>query len=149
MPLREGFDHPLPYTWASQSWNRSTAEFQAGELTYRVVFMHSDTLSNDRDLYACEFHAEVNGKKTVDVVGTGLAFSVLATVTAIMLDFLQTQKPDALAFTAEGESRIRLYRTLMRKLAGRLPAGYITRSKGTLRAGFYIYQDHSQDEPKV
>ena len=140
--IAESFDHPQLYTWIEKTWHESDAEFHANGHPYQVRFRHQDTLDNDIDLYNVNFYAIVDGQQNVDVIGkTGAAFSVFATVIAIISEFLITIQPgSAIGFTADGLSRIRLYSVLMNKLSNRLPEGYtVSKHGGTTRAVFYAF----------
>jgi hypothetical protein len=92
---------------------------------YRFDAILSDDLEDNFGVEASwgvEFMSVESGSKSgTDVLGTGSAFRIFATVAAILKDFIKTVKPEVFHFSAEESSRRKLYDKFakrIKKMAG-------------------------------
>jgi len=138
--LFESLDRSAPFEWTTDTWHASRATFASGEHQYVVAFKHKDFLSDDRDLYACEFSSS---DRRVDMIGGRDSFTILATVIKIIQEWIERHQPDVLGFSAEGESRMSLYNRLVDTLVPRLGNYEVKKGQGTVRCNFYLTKINS------
>lgn len=111
-----------PYTWSG-----TTARFTAEGVPFEVEFKaqsirhptHGPITGFRLSFYK---RADKDTPWQYKMTGEGKAFQILATVGAILRDFLTTKKPAFVWFVADEPSRTRLYDVLIQKM--RLP-GYV------------------------
>jgi hypothetical protein len=116
--LRELLNTVLPYDVTVDEGDRWRAEFQAGDRTIRF-----SAEAFDDDNWEVSFGERREGdpswQLSMDVTGSGQATAVLATVAAILRDFVQERSPDSIAFTSEKSDRSRtsVYARILRRFA--------------------------------
>jgi hypothetical protein len=120
--LIEILDDPLPFYIKKQSSNLFLAEFDIDDITYLfaaekghnnwdVAFTIDDESLRKRGIPV---------SKRYDALGTGNAFSVFATIGAILEKWVKEYDPQVFNFTASGLSRVKLYGIFARKIADKL-----------------------------
>jgi hypothetical protein len=67
--------------------------------------------------------AQIHGKGTHSITGTGNQGKVFSTVLSGLKYFSKSEKPDTLQFSAEEASRMKLYKRMIKKFAGSF--GYV------------------------
>lgn len=120
MRLLELFDQAYPFQWTRQDDDHWEAHFNMEDGS-RV---NLTLMSSDQEKYENDWWVEFNrgnmskGKsETAIISGEGDAYKMFATVGAMLKSFVDQQKPDELFFTAEEDSRQKLYARLIPRLA--------------------------------
>ena len=101
--LNEIFDNPSPWKWTDHGPGYHTATFILNKDIINVRFEDED------DDNSWEFTFERNGKYG-QYYARGKEIQIFATVIDVLKDFIKTKKPEEIEFSAEGASRVRLYR---------------------------------------
>jgi hypothetical protein len=153
MRLLELFDKQVPYKLSQQSEHEYLAEFTVGEVEY-AVFMEaypvrqylnpefSKTVGND-NAYEAEMQVFQNstprdtvlsvefiGKSkdirygTTKILGTGNQFLVFSTIVKIIQEVASKTRPKWIMFSAEEQSRIKLYHRMIKTLTKNEPLTY-------------------------
>jgi hypothetical protein len=117
--ITEAFDSVQPFHWTH--WEDETAQevmadFQIGDGHFKVMFKEK---YYERQRWEISFYR--NG--TLDLTGTGSAATVLSTVMKITREFIATQNPRWITYSAKNDegSRNKLYPKLMQKLMQEFP----------------------------
>lgn len=117
--INEAFNTVQPHNWTH--WQDDTAQevmadFQIGDGHFKVMFKEK---AYERGIWELSFYR--NG--TLDLTGTGNAATVLSTVMAITREFISTQDPRYIGYSAKNDegSRNKLYPKLMAKLMKEFP----------------------------
>jgi hypothetical protein len=121
--LRELFDTSSEFEWTSSSSGKWVGEFSVSGYGYRVLFSREEdfTLGVGWDFsFEMDFGSgrgvELSGEDSVGVLGTGNASLVFGSVLRVLGDFIHRVKPEYLAFSAQEESRRKLYRRMVNSL---------------------------------
>ena len=136
MNLQEVMGRPAKWSWTSKNDRAWIANFVSSDIAYIVTMDH---VVNPRDGWHITFavnkkkSSSMGLKKTMigksgkwgqlgafDIIGSGNALEVLATVNQVVVDFIKKKKPTMIEFTAEEPSRQKLYKRLTIKIVGRL-----------------------------
>jgi len=119
--LTELFQQTVPWKWET-TWLGESATFVVNDKKVVVVI--------NEDFRGWEVFFKVNDE--IELTGGGDAYLILSTVVAIIKEFINKHHPAAIYFTADKKerSRIKLYNTLVSKLASQLPYK-LTTSWGT------------------
>lgn len=123
--LTETLESPAPYRWITKRASLHAAAWSIGSEQYEVKFhnMGGSPLNSDWAVYFYQVvpldgDASSYDDGTVDhrygLTKTGHAFTVFATLVAIMKEFVSKTSPRRMFFTGNEESRIRVYRRLCR-----------------------------------
>lgn len=122
--LAETLGTPVPWHWVTSDDDFFQAKFTIGSATYEVQFLEEDPES-ELNVWSLTF-ARVTIKQPVGttrlpypswqtgITKTGQAFTIFATILAIMKDFVSTHHPNEIYFTADEPSRQKLYSRLGR-----------------------------------
>jgi hypothetical protein len=153
--LTEGFDKPFKWKWDWRGSLGSDAEFETDDgLEYTVVFTRYGGPVWERVgmIWTVEFKIKDFFKHGYSdpwaITGSGSAFRVFATVIDIMKDFLKSEKPDVVMFTAVESSRKELYRVMMKRVS-RFARDYVTippQKKGVKE--YYFLRRKSYEVPE-
>jgi hypothetical protein len=109
--LTEGVN---PNTSGSYEWvSPSTALFNVDGVMFRAMF---------GNWFAFDVAPEQDRPKNPS---TGFTTKVFSTLVTMILDYLETRKPDRMAFVGGSKSRDSLYGRLVNLFKDRLPAGYV------------------------
>jgi hypothetical protein len=121
MKITELFDQPVAYKWTTQApHDRYVAKFDIEGAEYMVSAhwfpYEDDNTGNDLDGYDFNF-CRMEGKKCrSDLTNTGHEHVIFATVVAVFRDLTTKVRIDRIAFSAEEESRKRLYQHMIKRL---------------------------------
>lgn len=122
--LAEVLTTPLPFQWMTRTSEMWVAMFTTpSRQQYLVRFYHFPDDGVDKwhlVFIATDYELQRKGKQ-FDILGTGDAFAVFATVLTITKAFLQTARPLSVEFSAEEPSRIKLYDRFISFIRGRIP----------------------------
>jgi len=99
-PLNELLNQPVTWEWKKKSERSWVAKFAIHETTFFVYFDGSD-----KDDVEISF----TGDGREDITGEGNSFTVFATVSEIVRDFLKHRHPYSVNFNAKEPSRMKLY----------------------------------------
>ena len=136
MKLQEVMGKPAKWSWESKGGSNWVADFISNHIVYTVSMDHIGNdawhvtfVVNQRKTDPMSLKHTQLGKSTkfgkvgvFDIIGSGNALEVLATVNQVVTDFIKKNKPTTIEFTAEEPSRQKLYKRLTIKLAR--PLGY-------------------------
>lgn len=136
---------PVPHDWDDKKTInygtiKTIARFVVDKIPYIVRFEKLSGFNYDVDFDV----DRKNVKGPIDqqpfkLTGTGNTATVLGTVINIIEDFLNYEMPDGLHWVAEGESRIRFYNALEKRMQSRIEyMGY----KLTKKTGKYGTTPH-------
>ena len=116
--LLESFSAPYPYKEEYSSGDAKLLSFTSNNSTQYEVAI--ELTSDDAEWEVVFF---VKGTSSFKKTGTGDEFRVFATVISIIKDFVKTNKPNRVSFSADVNepSRISLYKTLAKRYT---PPGY-------------------------
>jgi hypothetical protein len=126
--LNELFDTTIPIKWMQYgSAHTRIASFVVDGFRYHSIFSLIGTYR-----YEWVFELDFNYKKakhidatdSLGIIGTGNASIVFSAALATLIAFIKKQSPYEIEFSAEEDSRKKLYDTMVRRLAGKLPKGY-------------------------
>lgn len=110
MLLRELFDRPVEY-----SRNRNEYRFSIEGINYR--FKYFLRLSNRAiSVQFCELERDSDRNCTYDITNSGNHIKVFSTVVSIMREVMEEISPIIVHFTAEEESRKKLYLRMVKSL---------------------------------
>jgi len=143
MKLQEVMANPVPFKWSKKTELEYRAHFVSSEIGYNVHF--ENKYKTDIWHITFEIHRGTSDKSKLgktsldkpygrgmipmgvyDIIGSGNAYEVFATLNSIIIDFIKIRKPDTLEFTAEEPSRQKLYKRMVIKFAKKL--GYKIRT---------------------
>jgi len=125
--LSEVLSTPVPWEWDEDLHDptRHRAFFTVGEYLYRL------TMSGYGKEWGVTFSRQDphNGglASNIDITGSGHAFTIFATLAAIVKEFLAHYQPTRLYFSGSEPSRIKLYRRLVQNIS-RLNPAYVNMS---------------------
>lgn len=128
--LTELLTSPLPFRWLPRAhkWSVWQAEFktptgQAYDVRFQLFDTANDEFSHgdgsDTPAWGFVFRnatPNMEPMKRFDILGTGEAIPIFATVIAILRDFIQRVRPERINFSAEEPSRIKLYDRFIRMI---------------------------------
>lgn len=128
--IDEAFNSVQPHNWhhwSDDTAQETTAEFQIEDGHFKVMFKEK---YYERGRWELSFYR--NG--TLDLTGTGSAATVLSTVMAITREFIATQNPRWITYSAKNDegSRNKLYPKLMARLMKEFPQ-YMAKEPKKLR----------------
>ena len=121
--LNELFDDKLKYEWTRQMSGFWSADFylmtKLGNTKVTVDIM----MVAEPGLWDVAFSSSAKGHEygSYGIINSGKAYTIFATIMEIINDWIKQMNPEMLMFTAEGNSRIKLYERMIKKY---LPAGW-------------------------
>ena len=159
-----------PFTWIYDNDEEMTVEFTINELVYVAFFVRYATRNdtrNPREYMRWEFvfsaqpsslakwrlahpnpRRNDSDKSGYGIISTGNEFKVMATVVAIIRDFIAKKRPGAITFNADEPSRRKLYTKMMPLVPAEFPGyrgGPLVDETGPI-PGYYMIQ-HSSYPP--
>ena len=116
--ITELFNQPVPFTWVEQRAFSAVANFKVGDIPYRFTAHENDPGKWEVLFGIDRSYAKQHGLSQYGVTGTGNASIIMATVVNIMKEFLDAylHKIQDLTFSADEESRQKLYARMIRRL---------------------------------
>ncbi len=131
LEFNEALNKPYPYKWKYNTAGKGYASFETGTSTIVVEIEqffkgtgdieYYHTGDDPIDVHEITFHdaAESNKRSSkFKLTGKGAAFRVMATIIAVITEYVMKHKSniDALGFIASGRGRSRLYERIFNKL---------------------------------
>ena len=144
MKLMELFDSkPARIKWATKTKRKWVGHFMADEIPYKIIFSSGVSKASSRfggwlhpeqaeSTWELSFSIDTKGKlpqeiedkvgdgKEFGITGTGNQGKVFSTVMVALKELIKTEKPYQIQFTAEENSRMKLYKKMVSRFASAL-----------------------------
>jgi|ETN02SMinimDraft_2_1059926.scaffolds.fasta_scaffold17289_2 hypothetical protein len=111
--LSEALNTPVNYNWRDKGKSRWLGMFDVEGVNY--IFEASDSTN------AGDWNVIFTGQGTMDITNTGNAFTVFATIFAMLKEFVLKMKPKMFYFSAKEQSRRKLYQRFAKMIDKMLP----------------------------
>jgi len=123
-----GIMERLEYLLNPSDYTSNPFSTEEGRNIAREIYDYTDPTDEHQGIYQVsfknlDFHTKQNYNKSSDewgITNTGSAASVFSIVVELMKDFVKKQNPSILYFTSNEESRTKLYRAILGRLADSL-----------------------------
>ena len=109
--LNELFNQPAKVDVYQDTISTYEAEFKINNNTYLI------TMDREAEMWDIEFELISTSKDGYGITGTGGEIQVFATVIDIIKKWVKKRKPQVIVFDAKQKSRVKLYTSLVKKLA--------------------------------
>ena len=135
--IQESLERAVPWKWQFNDDDASWANFTVGGLYYTVTFDVTNWEKRKPILWELQFRISLadlqarydTDKSGYDILNSGHAFEVFATVIEIIRDFIKRRKPVAIEFSAHEASRQKLYARFAKMVSRSIP-GYVGKDIG-------------------
>jgi hypothetical protein len=129
MQLNEVLNKPYDLRVTSTDHLNWSARFTTDDNIDYAIYIENDYSAWEVTFKANAMDAAKMDKSPVDILNTGNAFRVFATVLYFVQKFIEKIEPQRITFSAKEPSRQKLYSALIKKFSRKL--GYSATSKGS------------------